>query len=107
LVARTAGADAPALERRLLSVLAVAGLGDEARDDAVEDDVVVEAVAGELDEVSGGPGGALVEQLDLDVAEVGGDGGSGHVGSSSIRWLDQGVATVAVVIGTGFAGSST
>ena len=45
LVAGTAGPDAAALERRLLAVLAVAGLGDEARDDAVEDDVVVEPVA--------------------------------------------------------------
>ena len=44
LVARAAGPDAAPLERRLLAVLAVAALGDEARDDAVEDDVVVEAL---------------------------------------------------------------
>src|SRR6185503_17182074 len=94
------------LERRLLAVLPIAALGDEAGDDAMEDDVVVEPVVGELDEVRRRLGGALVEQVDLDVAEVGGDGGAGHDMGSS-RGGDQGLATVTVVIGIGLGGSST
>ena len=58
LVARPAGADATAFERRLLAVLAVAALDHEAGDDAVEDHVVVEALPGEIDEVLGGLRGA-------------------------------------------------
>ena len=107
LVPRATGPHAAPVERRLLAVLAVAALGHEARDDAVEDDVVVEALLRELDEVGGRLRGALVEQVDLDVADVGGDGGAGHGRDSFSMPGGQGLATVAVVIGTGFEGSST
>jgi len=50
--------------------LAVTTLGDEARDDPMEDDVVVETAAGELDEVGGRLRRALVVELDLDVSEL-------------------------------------
>ena len=70
LVARSAGANAGFLERRLLAVLAVAALDDEARDDPMKDDVVVIALAGEIDEVGGGLGGPVGEQVDLDVPFV-------------------------------------
>ena len=46
-VARTARSDSARVQRRLLAVLAVADLGDEPRDDAVEDDVVVVALVRE------------------------------------------------------------
>src|SRR5438445_9559949 len=70
LVARSAGANAGFLERRLLAVLAVAALDDEARDDPMKDDVVVIALAGEVDEVGGSLGGPVGEQVDLDVPFV-------------------------------------
>jgi hypothetical protein len=59
-------------------MLAVAGLDDEARDDAMEHHVVVEALAGEVDEVLARFRRGVGEQVDLDVAEIGGDGGAGH-----------------------------
>src|SRR3712207_9064223 len=48
-------------------------------DHAVEGQAVVEAVAGELAEVLDRLGGVLVEQLDLDGAVAGVQGGSGHL----------------------------
>ena len=59
LVARSAGANAGFLERRLLAVLAVAALDDEARDNPMKDDVIVVALAGEVDEVGSGLGGLV------------------------------------------------
>src|SRR5690242_18263136 len=73
LVAGAAGADAAGVERRLLAELPVAALDHEARDAAVEDHVVVEALLRELDEVAGGLRGAVGEQVGLDRAELGGD----------------------------------
>src|SRR5450759_4136760 len=99
-VARSAGTDATGVQRRLLAVLAVACLGDEARDDAVEHDVVVEALLGEVDEVLRGLGRRVREQVELDVAELGGEGRAGH-------WLLlQGVATVTEVMTTGLGGGA-
>jgi hypothetical protein len=78
LVAGAAGPDARALERGLLAVLPVSALDHEARDDAMEDHVVIEAIGGKIDEVLRRLRGGLVEQLDLDVADLGRDGGAGH-----------------------------
>jgi len=68
-------------------MLAVAGLGDEAGDDPVEDDVVVETLAGEVDEVLARLRRIGREQVDVDVALLG--------------------AIVSLVIGIGWAGIST
>ena len=68
---RAAGPDAPGVQRRLLSELAVAALDHEARDDAMEDHVVVEPLVREVDEVLRGLRRGLVVELDLDVADVG------------------------------------
>src|SRR5439155_20012019 len=78
LVAGTAGSHPVRVELRLLAVLAVAALDDEARNDAVEYDLVVEPLLREVDEVAGGVVGAIGEQLDLDVALVGGEGRARH-----------------------------
>src|SRR6478752_6556124 len=107
LVARSAGPEPPLVEAGLLAVLAVAGLGHEARDDAVEDDVVIEALLRERDEVGRGLGRALVVELDLDVAQVGRDGGCRHGPLSSVARMTQGLAIVTVVIFTAGLGSST
>jgi hypothetical protein len=48
----------------------IAALDHEAGDDAVEDDAVVEAVPGELDEVRDGLGSVLLEELEFDRAVV-------------------------------------
>src|SRR4029078_6576304 len=50
----------------------------EAGDDAMEDHVVVVALLREVDEVRRRLGRALVEQLNLDFADLGGGGGSCH-----------------------------
>ena len=58
--------------------LRAAALDHEVLDHAVEDEAVVEAVAGELEEVRDGLRRVLVEQLELDRAGVGVEGGLGH-----------------------------
>src|SRR5262245_53257755 len=84
-VARATRAHSAGVERRLLAVLAVAGLRDEAGDDAVEDHVVVVALLRQVDEVLSGLRRGLGEQVDVDVAEVRRDRGLGHVGSLLVR----------------------
>jgi hypothetical protein len=59
-------------------VLSIPSLCHEARDHAVEDHVVVEALLRQIDEVLGSLRGGLREQVDLDVAELGRDGCAGH-----------------------------
>src|SRR5450759_2549212 len=100
LVAGAAGADPALVQRGLLAVLAVAALDHEAGDDAVEDDVVVEALPGELDEVGGGLGRALGEQVGLDAAGLGGDDDTGHGRSPWWFGAGYGVATVTLVMTT-------
>jgi hypothetical protein len=90
------GPDASTLERRLLAVLPVATLRDEAGDHPVKDHVVVEALVGKVDEVLCGLGRVVGIQLDLDVTEVCGDRGTGHEGL-----LRYGLATVTRFIVTG------
>ena len=53
----------------------------------MEDDIVVEALAGEIDEVAGRLRGGLVEQIDLDVADLGGDGGTRHWLTPWLSWV--------------------
>src|SRR5215207_275796 len=78
LVAGPARPHARRIERRLLPVLPVPGLDDEARDDPMEDHVVIETLVRQIYEVLAGLRCGLREQVDLDVTELGGDGGAGH-----------------------------
>src|SRR6185503_454396 len=78
LVARPARPDPGRIQRGLLAVLPVAALDHEAGDDAMEDHVVVEALLRQVDEVLGGLRGGLGEQVELDVAELRGNGRLGH-----------------------------
>ncbi len=84
-VARAAGAGA----------LRAAALDHEVADDPVERQAVVEALAGQRAEVVDGLGRVVVEQLEDDVAVVGGHRGLGHadllpvqlrIGSSASAW---------------------